>query len=154
MIKKKALDLLKHREFISVATCDFHGRPNAASKFMLRIEGDSIYLVDYIIGRTFQNLRINPRASLSFYDGDSFTGYQINGPVYLIEHGPEYDKAVRELKQREIDLSTRRIIEAVTKGKSHDVESLATAEKSVIFKVVMDEVVEMKTSGVKKIEKI
>jgi len=154
MIKKRALDILKHREFISVATCDFHGRPNAASKFVLRIENDSIYLVDYIIGRTFQNLRINPRASLSFVDVESLTGYQINGPVQIIEHGLEYEKAVKELKAKEIDLSTRRIIEGVTKGKPHAADSLATAEKSVIFKVIIEEAVEMKASGEKKIEKL
>jgi hypothetical protein len=153
MIKKKIIEFLKTREFISVATCDFAGRPNAASKFILRLEDNAIYLVDYIIGRTCHNLKANPRASLSFVDTNTLTGYQINGPVEIIDKGPEYETAIKELRQKEIDLSTRRIIEGVTKGKSHQAYEVATSEKSIIFKVKMEEVVEMRTSGTLKREK-
>ena len=98
VIKKKALELLKHREFISVATCDFHGQPNAASKFILRIENDSIYLVDYIIGRTFQNLRINP-PRLAFLRRHRIPDrLPDQRRVVLMEHGPEYEEGRQEFE--------------------------------------------------------
>lgn len=48
MIPESVKLLLKKREFIDVASCDFTARPNVAPKFLLKLQGDFIYLVDYI----------------------------------------------------------------------------------------------------------
>ncbi|MDD5432326.1 MAG: pyridoxamine 5'-phosphate oxidase family protein [Candidatus Omnitrophica bacterium] len=150
MIKKRINELLKMRNFISVATCDFKGRPNAAPKFLLRCEDSTIYLVDYTIGRTWENLKMNPRVGLSFMDTESLRGYQINGSVQILEKGAEYDDIVKELEQKEINLSTERIINAITTGKRHESYELAIPKKFVIFKVSIEEAVEIGPSGVKR----
>jgi predicted pyridoxine 5'-phosphate oxidase superfamily flavin-nucleotide-binding protein len=152
-VHKKIAELLKEREFISVGTADFAGRPNVAPKFLLKIENNTFYFVDYIIGTTFRNLQINPRASISFMDTNSLVGYQLNGPVEVIDAGVEYDKLVKELLRRKIDLSARRIVEAVTKGKVHKDFELSMSDNFVIFKVHIEEIVEMASSGVLKREK-
>ena len=153
-MNKKLIQLLSEREFVSVATCNFDGRPNAAPKFLLKFHDNFIYLVDYIIGRTFHNLKVNPRASISFMDTNSLVGYQLNGKVEVIESGPEYEIFVKELFQREIDLSARRIVEGVTKGKSHEGYELTISDNIVIFKVKVEEIVEMSSSGVLKRESL
>lgn len=150
----KIAKLLKSREFVSVATCDLEGRPNAAPKFILKLENNFIYLVDYIVGRTSRNLKINPRISISFMDNDTLMGYQLNGSVELISRGQEYDTLVKDLSQKELELSARRIIEGVTKGKSHEGFELNLSEKFVIFKVKVEEIVEIASSGTLKTEKI
>ncbi len=91
MFKAKAIEFLKTREFVSVATADFEGNPNAAPKFLLKVEGDFIYLIDYIIGRTWENISINPKVSLSFMDPETLFGYQINGTVDIINKGKVYE---------------------------------------------------------------
>ena len=144
----KISKLLESREFISVATCDFEGRPNAAPKFLLKIENNLIFLIDYVIGRTWQNIKINPRVSLSFIDTNTLMAYQINGPVEVIENGPVYDLMVQELELREIDLSTKRIIEGVGKGRIHEGFEVSLPEKVVILKVTMEEIVEIGPSGI------
>ena len=68
MLTEKISDFLKRRSFISVATCDFNGRPNAVPKFLLKIDDDYIYLVDYTFGRTYENLKINSKVSLAFME--------------------------------------------------------------------------------------
>ncbi|MCX5707258.1 MAG: pyridoxamine 5'-phosphate oxidase family protein [Candidatus Omnitrophica bacterium] len=151
---KKISKLLKDKEFVSVATCDFNGRPNAAPKFLLKIENNSIYLVDYIIGTTFRNLQANPKVSISFMDTNSLVGYQLNGRVLTIDSGDEYDQLVKELSQREIDLSTRRIIEGVTSGKVHEDFEVSITDTFVIFKVEVEEMVEMASGGTLKREKV
>ena len=105
MINKNVKTLIESREFISVASCDLEGRPNAAPKFLLKVEANYIYLVDYIIGRTFRNINVNPRVSLSFFDNNTLLGYQINGNVQIIDRGPEYQSALDDLQRKEIDLS-------------------------------------------------
>jgi predicted pyridoxine 5'-phosphate oxidase superfamily flavin-nucleotide-binding protein len=153
-MNKKVSELLKIREFVSVATCDLDGRPNAAPKFVLKLENNFIYLVDYSIGRTSQNLKINPRISISFMDNDALMGYQLNGSVEIINRGEEYDILVKDLSQKELDLSTRRIIEGVTQGKPHERFELSLSEKFIIFKVKVEEIVDIASSGTLKREKI
>ena len=154
MINECLKKLIETREFISLASCDLELRPNAAPKFLLKVQGDYLYLVDYIIGRTFVNLQVNPRASLSFIDSNTLIGYQINGRVEIIDAGPEYKEIIKELQHKKIDLSISRIIEGVTKGKSHKSFELAIPEQFVIFKVKMEEIVEMRPSGTLKKEKV
>lgn len=154
MISKRINELLQSRGFISVATSDLNGQPNAAPKFLLKAENNFIYLMDYIIGKTWENIKINPRVSLSFMDADSLVGYQMNGPVEIIDSGPEYEEILEELLKREIDLSTKRIIEGVERGKIHGSFEVAIPDKFVLFKVKIEEVVEIGPSGTLKRKKL
>jgi predicted pyridoxine 5'-phosphate oxidase superfamily flavin-nucleotide-binding protein len=154
MISKKIFELLQSREFINVATSDLKGQPNAAPKFFLKAEDKFIYLVDYIIGKTWENIKVNPHVSLSFMDTDSLIGYQINGSVQIINSGEEYEKILEELLERQIDLSTKRIIEGVTSGKVHKGFELGIPDKYVILKVKIEEAVEIGPSGILKREKV
>jgi hypothetical protein len=153
MLTKTIIELLKHRQFISIATCDLLGRPNAASKFILKIEGHFIYLVDYIFGKSYENLKANPRVSLSFVNTETLKAYQINGSVELIESGAVYENIAAELVQKEVSLSTDRIIKGVSSGKRHENFEVAIPEKFVIFKVKIEETVEMPYGGGVKREK-
>jgi predicted pyridoxine 5'-phosphate oxidase superfamily flavin-nucleotide-binding protein len=154
MISKKIVELLKNREFISVATCDFAGRPNAAPKFILKFESNFIYLIDYTIGKTWENLKINPRVSLSLMDTDNLTGYQINGPVQIIESGSDYKKILEELREREIHLSVERVIKGIHTQKRHEVFEVVMPQKFVIFKVKIEDLAQIGPRGDLKREKL
>ncbi len=88
MLRKTVAEVLKKRHFINVASSDLHGKPNGVSKFILKSDTNYIYLVDYSLSRTYSNIKTNPRVSLSFFDVEALLGYQINGPVEIIEVGP------------------------------------------------------------------
>jgi len=147
MITKILTELLKKREFISIASCDFKCRPNVAPKFLLKIEDNFIYLIDYVVGRTYENLKINPKVSLSVMDVDMLKGYQINGTVEIIEKGNLYEELLNELKNKEISLATERIIKGVQLGKKHESFEVSSPERIAIFKVKIEEVVEIDSSG-------
>src|SRR3989338_2028990 len=100
MIEDRALNILKNRAFVSVATADKSGNPNAAPKFLLKIDKRFVYLIDYTMGRTAENLKANPKASLSFMDIDNLVGYRIDGHVHLVSKGDEYDEILRELEKK------------------------------------------------------
>jgi len=154
MISKKIAELLRDREFISVATCDFGGKPNVAPKFILKLEDDCLYLVDYVLGTTFSNLTINPRVSISLMDLDALTGYQINGRVEIMHKGGEFEKMIGEVKKKQMDLSIQRIVEGIDSGKKHASFEVALSDLVVILKVKIQETVEITSSGVLKREKI
>lgn len=154
MINKNVKELIESREFISVATCDLEARPNAAPKFLLKVEKDYIYLIDYIIGRTFKNLQINPLVSLSFIDSHTLIGYQVNGKVEIISSGAEYKDLLKELQNKQIDLSAKRVMDGVVRGKAHKAYEVASPEEFIILKIKMEEVVEMRPSGTLRREKV
>ena len=154
MINKEIKALIESREFISVASSDLDARPNAAPKFLLKVEASYIYLVDYIIGKTFRNLKENPRVSVSFFDNDTLVGYQINGQVKIIDSGPEYLAALNDLAHKEIDLSTTRIIDGVIKGQAHKAYEVAASGQFVILRIKAEEIVQMQPGGYLQREKV
>lgn len=150
----KIINILKQREFVSVATSDLESQPNAAPKFLLRAEDSYIILVDYTIGKTWTNLKANPRVSLSFVDTETLLAYQVNGSVEIIEEGSEYEKMVKELHDKEVILSAKRLIEGITSGKRHSNFEVAIRKKNVFMKVSIEEIAEIGTRGEVKREKI
>ncbi|MDD5428229.1 MAG: pyridoxamine 5'-phosphate oxidase family protein [Candidatus Omnitrophica bacterium] len=147
MLPKDLTDLLEKREFISVATCDFKGRPNAAPKFVLKVEGNTIYLVDYTIGMTWKNLKANPRISMSLTDTRTLKGYQLNGSVKIMSRGKVFDKLRQEMTAKEIRLTTQHIIDEVRGQPAHETFEILISEKFVIFAVKIEEVIEIDIHG-------
>ncbi len=147
MLKERIQELLREREFIYVATSDFNHRPNAAPKFLLKIEENCIYLVDHVIGTTFRNLKLNPQTSLSIMDRDTLHGYQVNGTVEMLARGEEYDSMIQELHRKEIQLTTERVIEAVRTGKRNKNFEVAFPKEVVIYKVEIQDIVEISPEG-------
>jgi len=147
MLTKELISLLDKREFLSVATCGSINRPNAAPKFLLKVDKEHIYLVDYTIGTTWQNLKVNPKLSLSFMDQNTLKGYQINGNVRMIEKGSVYKKMHKEMMDKEVRLTAKHIIEDVRGEGKHDNYEVAIREKFVIFDVKINEIVEIGIRG-------
>ncbi|HNQ51335.1 MAG TPA: pyridoxamine 5'-phosphate oxidase family protein [Candidatus Omnitrophota bacterium] len=153
MLTKRVHEFLKKRTFLNVATATLDGKPNNVSKLILKAEEHFVYLVDYAIGRTYTNVKVNPRVSLSFFDLEKLVGFQINGPVELIEKGPVYDSFKAELTEKEISLATERIIKGVSNGQGHEKFELAPPRHFVIFKIKIEEIAEVSYSGEIKREK-
>jgi nitroimidazol reductase NimA-like FMN-containing flavoprotein (pyridoxamine 5'-phosphate oxidase superfamily) len=147
METREIIELLKGIEFVHVSTCDERGRPNAAPKFLLKVEGNFIYLVDYTIGRTWRNLKKNPRISFSFLDEGTLVGYQINGRAQIVDCGPLYGQLCDEMKERKIRLSVEHLIREVRGGKRRENFEVSIANKFVIFKVEPEEIVELGIRG-------
>ncbi|MFA5144198.1 MAG: pyridoxamine 5'-phosphate oxidase family protein [Candidatus Omnitrophota bacterium] len=147
MLPKELADLLETREFISVATCDFDGHPSAAPKFILKREGNYIYLVDYVIGMTWKNLKANPQVSMSIVDTRTLKGYQLNGKVKIMSRGKLYNKMRKEMMDKEVRLTTQHIIDEVRGHPTHDTFEILISEKFVIFEVKLEEVIEIDIHG-------
>ncbi len=147
MLTKKISDFLKDREFMHVATADKLGNPNGAPKFLLKIESNYIYLVDYVMGKTYENIKVNPRVSISAVDYDTLNGYRINGSVETIERGPAFEALGEEIKLRKLQLSTQRVIQGVSRGKRHEQFELQLSDTVAVLKVRINEITEIVPSG-------
>lgn len=139
--------LLKGREFLSVATADLKGKPNAAPKFFLKYEKPHIYLIDYSFATTTSNLRENPRASLSFMDLENLEGYRLYGTVELIEKGKEHQLIGQEVEKKTLRLSATRVIEGSRTGKKYEHFELEMPDKFVAIKVKIEETTKIGPRG-------
>jgi predicted pyridoxine 5'-phosphate oxidase superfamily flavin-nucleotide-binding protein len=144
---EKALKILKTREFVSMATAEKSGKPNSAPKLLLKIEGKIVYFIDYSIGKTAENLKANPEASLSFFDIDSLIGYRLNGKVSIIEKGVLYDECLKELAKKQVELSVERVVKAVHDGKAHKEFGLEVPERFLIYRIKIEEGCEVSPRG-------
>lgn len=147
IIPEKISKLLKHRHFLSIATADKKCEPHAAPKILFKIEKDSFYLADHAIARTVANIKSNPRASLSFMDIENLEGYRLSGSVELVETGPVFDKMVKELEKKLIQISADRVIEGMKTGKRHEHFELEISSKVIFIIVKIEEIVRIGSQG-------
>ena len=145
----KALELIKGLEFVELATADQTGKPNSAPKFFLKTNGRTIYLIDYSIGKTADNLKVNSKVSLSFIDFKSLFGYKLNGKAQIIKTGKIYDKCLKELEEKEVKLSAKRIIKEVQENKpSCEAYELQLPARVLVYKIRVEEGSGISPSGV------
>lgn len=146
-ITSKMLELLEKREFVSIATADRQGQPNSVPRFFFCAKGDSIYLIDHVVGKTVANIRENPLVSVSFMDQDALEGYRLNGTAKVLDQGKEYASLLKEWKNRVIKLSADRVIEAVRTGKKRGHYEVEISDKLSILKIRVDDVIQISRQG-------
>lgn len=147
MLIKEIANFLRTEKFLNIATTDLNKRPNVAPKFLLKMENNLIYLVDYVKNATLNNIRINPKASLSFIDPSSLKGYQVNGVVEVIDKGPLCTKLLKEYEEKQIKFTTERLIDALHSEKSQRYFEVEFPSNAVILKIKVTEAVGIGLKG-------
>ncbi|OIO35243.1 MAG: hypothetical protein AUJ74_07315 [Candidatus Omnitrophica bacterium CG1_02_44_16] len=141
------LPFLAKGKFVNVATCSDERMPNVAPKLIAKTEKNIIYLIDYVIGKTYSNLKENPRVSLSFINDRTLTGYQMNGSVDILEFGEEFEKFIEEFQKIKTDFTVERILLNVRTGEKAIPLDLSLPDQFAILKVKVIEIVEIGSSG-------
>lgn len=60
----------------------------------IKVVDNKIWLVNYFMGKTIENIRINPYVSVACWQG--LAGYQIKGPVEYVTDGAIFSAMVEE----------------------------------------------------------
>ncbi len=145
---KSFLHHLTGGKFVNVATCNLERMPNVAPKLIAKVAGDTLYIVDYVMGATYANIKENPRVSVSFVDEKTFTGYQLNGTATVIEKGEEFEKLSEEFQKIKTDFIVERILYNVRTGeKASASPGLSLPEKFTVLRIKVIEIVEITSTG-------
>lgn len=140
-------DFLEQREFVYLATSDASGRPYVAPKFLIKIASENVYLADFVLGRTIQNLKGRPEASLSIINMDTLIGHQMNGLAEVFEGGDEYKKMLPEIEKRQLYFSVERVVEGVRAGKKHPHFEVGFPSRLAVIKFTIKEIVNIAPDG-------
>jgi nitroimidazol reductase NimA-like FMN-containing flavoprotein (pyridoxamine 5'-phosphate oxidase superfamily) len=143
----KIKTLLEYVEFLDIATADSQAQPNAAPKFLLKIEGASLYMVDCVMGKTWLNIQANPRVSIPVMDIDTLIGYRINGRAKVIDGGAQNQELLDELTNKQIKLSTERIVRNIRQEKGKRNLEVQFPDTVGMFVVEVENVVEIGPTG-------
>jgi len=109
------LDNKPFLKVLSVASVGKDNEPNCAPKMIIDvISPNRIYLIEYKFTRTYGNIAINKKLSVSFMDDVNFRGYRLNGSCEIIEAGKEYDSVKAEWDKRLIKYEAERILKRTT----------------------------------------
>ena len=142
-IPERIVWLLENAEFLCIATLDKRSMPNAANKFLIKCEGCNLYFGDFSKGKTWKNLRRNPKLSIAIMDFENLIDYQINGQGYIVEVGADYKVLLKEYSNRDARFSTKRLIEGLRRRREVVSYQLPLTNKIVIWKVEIEEIIEL-----------
>ena len=146
-INEKLEEVLKKREFVSIATVGHDGQPNSVPKFLYQGKGSFLYLLDYVVGKTIRNLRENPKASVSFMNLNTLEAYRLNGTAEVIDRGPVFDAVLKGWNEKLVQLATDRVIEAVRTGKKRGHYEMEMTEHLAVIKVRIEAVIKIGRRG-------
>jgi len=141
VIPEAIIKLLDEADWISLATRDTAGSPNAANKFMLKCEAPCVYLVDFARGKTWQNIKNHERVAFPIMETDNLVDYQLSGEARLIEKGKRFEELKRELLSRELRFSTKRVIEGIRRERGHTSFQFPNTDDALIIEVRVDDIV-------------
>ncbi len=94
-----------------VGTASRSGIPNVSLiAFVQLVSDDTIWLADNYMKKTIENLRENPRASISVWDQESKKCFQIKGSVEIKTSGPDYEKMKKMVHDKKPELPAKSLV--------------------------------------------
>ncbi len=84
------------------------GGVNVAPVSVVKLVGDTIWLHDFYMGKTIENLKENSGAALAFWRG--FSGVQVKGDVVLENEGARFEAAKAWIGEHYPDRTLRRLL--------------------------------------------
>jgi len=119
-LNKEISQFFKKQSFTIVTTVGKSGTPHNSCKGIVEIgKGGKVYLLDLYKQKTYENLRRNPRMSVTAVDEHRFRGYCLKGKAKLIPRKKLTPKDIAAWEEKITDRITRRLIKNIHEEKGH-----------------------------------
>lgn len=106
--------------FVIVSTVDKKGMPHNACKGIVKIQKNGkVFLLDLYLGKTFTNLKSNPRISITAVDEHSFRGYCLKGRANIVFPDKFTNDLMKVWDERITSRLTQRVIKNIHEDKGH-----------------------------------
>lgn len=106
--------------FVVVSTIDRNGYAHSSCKGIVKINRiGRIYLLDLYRGKTYENLRQNPRISITAVDEHRFRGYCLKGKAKIIKRDKLKPQIIKAWEDKINSRITQRIIKSIHSEKGH-----------------------------------
>ncbi|MCP8315110.1 MAG: pyridoxamine 5'-phosphate oxidase family protein [archaeon] len=112
-VKKVAVEAVSKRTCVVGTTnkkCIPNAVPMSTRGYPKVLDDDKFVMVDNYLNKTRKNLEENPFATITFWNPETFEGYQVKGPVEIKSSGDLYEQIKSEIHAKRPDLPVKAIV--------------------------------------------
>jgi predicted pyridoxine 5'-phosphate oxidase superfamily flavin-nucleotide-binding protein len=134
-----------NQNFVILATIDANGCVHTACKGIIEItKEDEVYLLDLYRAKTFANLKLNSRVSITAVDEHKFKGFCLKGTARIATTQEIDEHFIKAWEDRITSRLTQRVLRNIQEQKGHPShpEALLPKPQYVII-VKVEEVVDL-----------
>ena len=114
------IDFLRTQGFVIISSIDGNGFPHSSCKDIVKIEpGGRIYLMDVFYGLTAENIKHNPRVSISAVDEHKFMGYCLKGMAKVMSDNEISQEFIKSWEDNITSRLAKRLLHNLAQDKSH-----------------------------------
>ena len=150
-IPEFVIDFLNAQSFVIVSSWDKDGFPHASCKDIVKIDpAGGVYLVDVYYGATAENIRANPRVSISAVDEHKFIGYCLKGKAVLMSDAIS-SEIIKAWEDKITARLTKRLLRNLSEdqGRGHHPEASLPHLKHIIM-IEVEQIVDLAPFNLKK----
>lgn len=119
-LNNEVIQFLHNQSYVIVSTVGKDESPHSACKGIVKIDrGGRIYLLDLYKQKTYENLRRNPRISITAVDEHKFTGYCLKGKAKTLPQTQLKSHIIRAWEARIASRLTQRVLKNMREEKGH-----------------------------------
>ena len=146
------IDFLRTQGFVIVSSIDKNGFPHSSCKDIVKIDSSGkIYLIDVYYGLTAENIRNNPRVSISAVDEHKFIGFCLKGKAKIMFDDEISQEFIKSWEDNITSRLTKRLLNnlAQDKSRAHHPEASLPRPKQLIS-IEVEEIVNLAPQYLKK----
>ncbi len=146
------IDFLRTQGFVIVSSIDKNGFPHSSCKDIVKIDSSGkIYLIDVYYGLTAENIRNNPRVSISAVDEHKFIGFCLKGKAKIMLDDEISQEFIKSWEDNITLRLTKRLLNnlAQDKSRAHHPEASLPRPKQLIS-IEVEEIVSLAPQYLKK----
>ena len=146
------IDFLRTQSFVIVSSIDKNGFPHSSCKDIVKIDSSGkIYLIDVYYGLTAENIRNNPRVSISAVDEHKFIGFCLKGKAKIMLDDEISKEFIKSWEDNITSRLTKRLLNnlAQDKSRAHHPEASLPRPKQLIS-IEVEEIVSLAPQYLKK----
>ncbi len=118
-LNQNIINLLTKQGFVIVSSINEDGAIHSSAKGVVGIEESGrIFIIDLYRARTYNNLKVNPRVTVTFVDEHKFEGYALQGQAKIVEKKDIAGSIIAEWEDRVIQRISKRMIRNLHNGSS------------------------------------
>ncbi len=111
---------LRAQSYVVVSSVGEDGAIHNACKGILRVDPPGrLFLLDVFVGRTFANLRRDPRISITAVDEHHFRGYSLSGTARLLSGEDLTPELLRVWEDALTERLTKRVLKNLSGTRGH-----------------------------------
>lgn len=145
LITDDIIRFFQRQHFTIISTIDANGDPHSSCKGIVSMdENGQVYLLDLYHMGTFNNLKRNPRISITCVDEHKFKGYSLKGKAKIIQKNKLKPQIIKAWEDKISSRITQRVLRNIRgeRGHSRHPEALLPEPKYLIAMKV-EEIVDL-----------